>query len=324
VDWREEAKLSLDLIAGGLLGPGRFYDLERELWHDLWRVPALDAVEGDGIETRRYGPVRAFTIAAAPREPLLNLVLGAAAPGAVAEGHLDAALEWTESLGVECRIPIPPDAGESAAAEDRLNHRGYRRAATDAMLVRDDSPPRLPPPPGIEVDEHSEESEGFSTYLGRGYGIECTSDDFFIALPAQRCWRAYVAVDAERQIGIGAAATMRHYQVAQLGFASTVEDDRGRGVHAALIQRRLEDALAAGARRVFAVTEEPLEFPEADSPAARNLTRAGFAPAATRTVWKPPEELLAEDEDEGEWDDEDEWDGDEDGLDGDHDFELGG
>jgi hypothetical protein len=313
VDWREEAKLSLDPIAGGLLGPGRLYDLERELWHDLWCVPVLDAVEGDGIETRSYGPVRAFTVAAAPRAALLNLLLGAADPGAVAEGHLDAALEWTESLGVECRIPIPPDTGESAAAEDRLNHRGYRRAATDAMLVRDDSPLELPPPPGIEVDEHTEEGEGFSTHVSRGYGMEWTGHGFFIALPARHRWRTYVAVDAEREIGIGAAATMRHHQVAQLGFASTVEDERGRGVHAALIRRRLEDALAAGARRVFAIVEEPLELPEADSPAARNLLRAGFAPAATRTVWKPPEELLADD-------DEDEWDEDGDGPD----FELGG
>jgi hypothetical protein len=323
VDWREEVMHPLDLIAERLLGPGRFYDLERGLWHDLWRVPTLDAVEGDGIETRRYGPVRAFTVAAAPREPLLNLLLGAAGPGAVAEGHLAAALDWTESLGVECRIPIRSDFGEPGAAEDHLNHRGYRRTATDVMLVRDGSPLRIPAPPGIEIDEHTEESEGFSEYLGRGDGMdEWTGLGFFIGLPVQRHWRTYVAVDAERQVGIGAAATKLHYDAAQLGFASTPERERGRGVHAALIRRRVEDALAAGARRIFAVAEEPLGFPEAGSPAVRNLIRAGFAPAATRTVWKPPEELLAEDdEDDEEWEDEDDEDLDEDD---DHDFELGG
>jgi hypothetical protein len=210
----------------------------------------------------------------------------------------------------------PPAAG-SASASGR------------AADVR--RPLRIPAPPGIEVDEHTEESEGFSEYLSRGYGMDdWTGLGFFIGLPVQRYWRTYVAVDAERQVGIGAAATKLHYDAAQLGLASTPERERGRGVHAALIRRRLEDALAAGARRIFAVAEEPLG-PEADSPAARNLIRAGFAPAATRTVWKPPEELLAEDdeddEDDEEWeeeDDEDEWDGNEDDLDDDHDFELGG
>jgi hypothetical protein len=112
------------------------------------------------------------------------------APGAVEGGHLAAALDWTESLGLDCRVPIRPDFGEPAAAEDHLNQRGYRRTAKLAMFVRGGGPPEFPEPPGIEVDEIVEESEG------------------------------------------------------------------------------------------FAVTEESLDYPDSESAAARNLVRAGFAPAA--------------------------------------------
>ncbi len=50
--------------------------------------------------------------------------------------------------------------------------------------------------------------------------------------------------------------------------------------------------MKAGAREVFAITEETFECPAELSPGARNLMRAGFRLVDTRTVWQPPEQLL--------------------------------
>lgn len=55
--------------------------------------------------------------------------------------------------------------------------------------------------------------------------------------------------------------------------------------------------LATRATQLFAITDESLQFPEAISPGARNLVRAGFHLVDTRSVWRPPEELI------GPWDD---------------------
>jgi len=255
-------------------------------------VPVLDAVEELGIEVRHYGPIRAFVTAGEPRSPLFNLILGSTAPGAVESGNLAEALDWTESLGVDCRIPVRSDFGEPDATEEELSRRGYRRTAQWATFARDDRPLSAPGPAAIEVDEAAEESEGFSDLLASGYDMDWTGHGFFIGLPGRADWRCYIAID-ENETGIGAATMMLHHEVAQLGFAATRPSARGKGAHMALLRRRIVDALAAGSSRIFAITEEPPDYPHSDSTAARNLVRAGFGPLGARSLWRPPEERLA-------------------------------
>jgi hypothetical protein len=271
-----------------LAEPGVLSMYERHFWLELWRAPGVAAVEEQGFEMRLYGPVQATVIAASPRTSLLNVVLGAAEPGAVGDGHLAEALDWIESLGIECRVPVRPDTGESGAAEDHLNRRGYRRTAFLARFARDASPPGFPEPPGIEVDEWTEGNEGFSDCFAEGLGLEFPADHVFDCLPGRRPWRCYVAVDEEER-GAGAATMLTHFRVAQLGSAATREYARGRGVHMALLRRRILDAAAARCELLFADAEEPLEDPDGPSPATRNLVRAGFTQVSAQTVWRPPE-----------------------------------
>lgn len=267
--------------------PALFDRLERSFWLDLWRAPVLDAVEEQGIEARRFGPVQATMVAELQQTPLLNLVLGAGEPGAVDEGHLMSALEWAESLDVDFRIPITQGQPEAAAAEDMLNQRGYRRRGCLARFVRKTKPLELPAPPGIEVIEVDEPLEGFSDYLGRGLALSLSADSFFDCLPGREMWRCYVALD-ERDHPIGAATMVRNdLKVAQLGFAATVEAARGKGAHLAMLRRCILDAQAVGCGAVVAETEESLDETDDLSAAARNLVRAGFAQVAVRPVWHP-------------------------------------
>ena len=299
VDSQGDFDPELSALFDNLAGPGRLYGMERHYWLDLWRVPVFEAVEEDGIEVRHYGPIRAFAIADEPRVPLFNLILGATAPGAVANGHLAEALDWTESLGLDCRIPVRPEFGEPGAVEDHLNRRGYRHTAYLATFVRGGGPPDFPEPPGIEVEEVVEEGEGLSYFLSNGNHLWAGSG-FVNGLPGRRDWRSYFAINAENDEGIGAATMMLHHQVAQMGLACTCDSARGKGGHLALLRRRIVDARAAGAREIFAMTEESLDFPDSISPAARNLVRAGFSLAAARSVWRPPEDLVAKADEEDE------------------------
>jgi hypothetical protein len=281
----------MSTLTDNMFGAGELYRLERQFWLEVWRVPVLDAVEEKGIEVRHYGPIRAFVTATEPHSQLFNLMLGATAPGAVEGGYLAEALDWTESLGVDCRIPVRPDFGEPDATEDHLSQRGYSRTGQWATFVRGDRPVSPPEPAAIEVEEIPEEIEGFSELLASGYELELTGHSFFAGLPGRRDWRCYIAVDQDEG-GIGAATMMLHHGIAQLGFASTRERDRGKGAHLALLRRCIVDALAAGSERLYAVTEEPLDYPHSDSTAARNLVRAGFGPMAARSLWQPPEDRL--------------------------------
>lgn len=259
--------------------------LERQFWLEMWRAPVLDAVDELGIETRRYGPVQATVVAALPDAPMFNLVLGAGEPGAIDEGHLDAALEWIESLGVQCRVPVSARHEQAETAEDVLNRRGYRRTQSLVRFVRDTSPPELPPPPGTGIEAVEECTEGFAELLVKAFGLGPLAQCFFDCLPERYDWRCYWATD-ESGLAIGSGTMMIHYEIAQLGFAAVRESDQGRGGHMALLHQRILDAAAADCHTVFADTTEPFDNPDAPSLAARNLVRAGFEQHSVRQVWQ--------------------------------------
>ncbi len=295
----------LDRSWGQVAGPVLLDALERRFWLDLWRAPVLDAVEEQRIETRWYGPVQLTVVGGLSREPLLNVVLGAAEPGAVEEGHLEEALDWAESLGLDFRVPVTLGRSESAAAEDLLNQRGYVRADGLLRFARPGSPSDRPEQPEIEVIEVEEFTEGFSDYTGEGFDLDLMAWSFFDCLPGRDHWRCYVALDRDGCPAAGALMTF-HLGVAQLAFAATSESARGQGCHLALLQRRIRDAVDAGCHILFAEIEEPLDQLDRPSTAARNLVRAGFERVEVRPVWRPPEELIASEDDADE--DDDEWD----------------
>ena len=280
--------------------------LERRFWLDLWRAPVLDAVEEQRIETRWYGPIQATVVAGLPHEPLMNLVLGAAEPGAVEEGHLGEALDWAESLGLGFRVPVTLGRSESAAAEDLLNQRGYVRDHGLLRFARRASAAGPPGPPDIEVIEVEEFTEGFSDYPGEGFELDLIAWSFFDCLPGRDYWRCYVARDRDGYPSAGASMTLR-FGVAQLAFAATREPARGQGCHLALLHRRIRDAADAGCHTLFAELEEPLDQLDRPSAAVRNLLRAGFQQIEVRPVWRPPAELTPGEDDEDLEEDEEEW-----------------
>jgi hypothetical protein len=304
--WDVDPRLSQ--LFDNISGAGVYYMLERHFWIEMWRAPIAEAVDDHAIELRHYGPVLAFAYPREPQISLFNLLLGADRPGAVVQGQLKDALDWTESLGLAVRVPVrgAGEFGEPEEAADYLKHRGYSPTATSALFARPTGPPGFAAPAGIEVEAMQGESkiETFCNLLSPSYGLEWMGEGFIIGLPGRPDWRTYIAADESGPIA--AAAMFMHYDSPQLGFAATVPGCRRRGGHTALLHRQIEDAGAAGASQVFAFTDETLGFPEAISPGARNLIRAGFHPVDSRSVWRPPEELI------GPWDDEDDEDEDDD------------
>lgn len=269
----------------GVAAPVLLDKVERSFWLEVSRAPVLDAIEEERVELRRYGPVLALTVAALPQTPLLNPVLGAAEPDAAEDGHLEEALDWVESVGIECRVPVTPGRGGTGAAEDLLNRRGYHRGDHRVRFVREATPPDFPDLPGIEVIEVSRFTEGFSDFPGRALDLDLMAYGFFDCLPERDHWRCYVALD-EGGSPIACASMLLHWQVALLDFAATTADARGKGAHLALLRRRIADAHAANCHTLCAETEEPPGDPNGPSPAARNLVRAGFRQMAVRPVWR--------------------------------------
>ena len=113
----------------------------------------LDRVEQRfwrGIECRRFGPVQATLVGDLSNVGMLNLVLGATAEGALADGQLAAAVEWVISTGIAPYVPVTPSLPESQSAADWLAGNGFNPAYSWMKFVRDAHPPRFAAPSTFE------------------------------------------------------------------------------------------------------------------------------------------------------------------------------
>jgi GNAT superfamily N-acetyltransferase len=263
--------------------PKALDETERRFWRECWESAPSDVAADRGIELRNFGPIQASVVADLPEVRMLNLVLGATEPGAVERGHLAEALDWTESHGVDCYVPVKPGTPGARAAEELLKSRGYELGYAWMKFVRDPSPSDLPEPEGVEVVELAAgEGEPLGRIGAKGFDLPPWAAVLFGNLPGREGWRCYAAeIEGEPQ---ACAAMLIHNGVAEFGIAATLEAARGRGCQTALLHRRIEDARTAGCHTLFVETGEHT----ADRPSAsyRNILRAGFREAYLRPNWR--------------------------------------
>jgi GNAT superfamily N-acetyltransferase len=89
-------------------------------------------------------------------------------------------------------------------------------------------------------------------------------------------WRFYVAEVEGRPAGAGILSI--HGDVAYLASAATLPGLRGRGVHSALLRRRISDAASAGCSVVFGRAAP-------GGPGAAGLMRAGLMLSHRKRIW---------------------------------------
>jgi GNAT superfamily N-acetyltransferase len=253
---------------------------------DMWQTVCEDAVIECGIEEKWFGPIQVTVIESLPYSPRLNNMLGAAEPGAVEGGCLDAAIEWADSFDVDYRVAVARGRPEMAAAEALLNRHGFEQGRGLSKYVRGASLPDLPGVRGVRVwditdNEHAGETMIFDA--ADALGMPAGAASLLFALPTQELWRTFTA-ELDDEI-VSFASMLICDGVAQVGLDATFEEARGRGCHQALLRERLLVAAAAGCRAIFAEVDEQ---EEGGAAAARNLVRAGFVPAYRSMNWQRP------------------------------------
>jgi hypothetical protein len=256
--------------------------VERRFWREIWESVPVDTAREHGVELREFGPVQASVAAGLPGVPMMNLILGATEPGALEDGHLEAACDWVRSRGTDSYVPLAPGLPATEAVEDWLRGAGFAPAYAWMKFVRDPHPPRFRAPEVEVVELAAGSEEPFGMIVANGFGLPAWCAAFFAGLPGRPDWRCYVArIDGEAQ---ACAAMLIDGGVAEFGAAATLEPARGRGCQLALLRRRIEDAVAAGCRLLFVETGERVEGRPAAS--YRNILRAGFQEAYLRPNWK--------------------------------------
>jgi len=272
-----------ETVAGDAAERRRLDRTERRFWREVWESVPVEVAAEHGIELKAVGPLQASLVTALPGRVMMNLALGAAEPGAVAEGHLEAAVAWADSLGVEPFVPVTPGLPDSGAAQEWLTANGFSAGHAWMKFVRDTHPPRFKVTDEVEVVELSDpEQEPFGMIAATGFGLPAWAAAFFADLPGRKGWRCYVArVDGAAQ---ACAAMLVDGAVAEFGIAATLEPARGRGCQPALLHRRIVDAAAADCDTLLVETGE--RVPDRPSVSYRNILRAGFKEAYPRPNWQ--------------------------------------
>jgi GNAT superfamily N-acetyltransferase len=261
--------------------------VEQRFWRQIWEAADAEVADERGIVRREFGPVAVTAITGLADARWLNLVLGATAEDALDGGHLAAAIEWADVLGVSYYVPVTPSAPGAAPAEEWLAGQGFERGYGWMKFTRRAGAP-LPEAgerEGLEIDLlGSGEGADFGAIVAAGFGLPDWAAALFADLPGSPGWHCYLArVDDEPA---ACAAMLVDRGMAEFGIAATLERARGRGCQSALLRRRIEDAEVAGCRAMFVETGER----DPDRPAAsyRNILRAGFEEAYVRPNWQRP------------------------------------
>lgn len=258
-------------------------EAEKRFWKGLWDTAVEDAVVDLGIDMVRFGPVEAAVVEEEPEEVSHNFILGAAAPGAIQDGYLAAAVKWMERHGVDYRVALSPGLPEASAARMWLWRNQYRLVDGPARLLRDGSPPSFDCPPGIDIYERVDpwEDEGFADPLAESLGLASWAGTFFVDLPGTAGWRCYCSVDGDEPLAY--SAMLIHDRTAVLVLASRPVGERDGVGQGAVLHRSIDEAAAAGCMTI-AVAEAGYEPAVADR---QSLVEAGFVDAFRTFTWQP-------------------------------------
>lgn len=261
--------------------------VSRRCRSDGWQTVCSDAVEECGIIEAWFGPIQVTIFQAMPDWPTLNLVLGAAEPGAVEEGHLARAVRFADELGVVYQVRVAQGLAGTALAETWLSWHGFEQRRGHLRFVRGNAPTDLEvsdEPVVWEIGQEEWHGETMIYGAAEALKIPHPASHLLFSLPMQENWRSYT-VELEGQI-VSFGSMLFKDRVALFDLDATFEEFRGRGCHTALLRRRIQDAIAAGCRILFAELEES-EVGEIVA-TGRNLVRAGFVPSCRSINWQRP------------------------------------
>jgi hypothetical protein len=259
---------------------------EARLWRDIWAaVPAAVAAE-HGIAAADFGPLQ-VTLAGRERSSAMNLLLGAAEPGAADEGFLAEAIAWCRDRGARVYAPLIERRLGFESAESWLRQHDFEPAGAWLRFTRDNHPPRFPAPAGVEVvaaDDPRWETSGAAASFGSTIAFKLRIPNWtsalFAALPGRRNWRCYAA---ETRQGSAAAAVYIDGEVALLAIDSTSGPVEESDARAALLHRFIDDAAAAGATTLAARIDQRADGPPHQG--AAGLLLAGFREAYRCPGW---------------------------------------
>ena len=259
----------------------RLETLEMSAWEDLFAAAPPALAEQLGLVSERIGPAL-MTFARTIDSPTFCMLLGGGLPGDETGAALGAAVARFREEGLKnYRIHIAPGpnadhlmlkARDLGLIPGRRSLTKFRRGAA--------------PAPGAAtflriLQATRAQAAAFGGVGVAGFNMPPMLSAWFAALPGRANWRCYLAYDGQAPVGCGAAYVSGGG--AWLGIGATRPEARGHGSQSAILSRRVDDVLSAGADLLCTETASPA--PGEPQTSYDNVKRAGFAVAYERLTF---------------------------------------
>jgi hypothetical protein len=284
----EPSRLTNEELAAeaGSFDPGRYpiaHEIEIEHFRDLYSNAPSETARDLGVAVESHGQSLLLAAAGVPHLMFTRGHVGR--KGVLNLDELDAMLASLADTGVQAFL-IHVDATVSFdEAKKVFEKRGlvpYRRPWV--KLLRG-----VEPVPRVQTDLDVSEVTGDQASLCaemmmQGFGLPSQGARLYGATIGREGWRWYMA--SENGVPAAAGLLFQRGNVAYLAGGVTLPEFRRRRAQGALMQRRIEDALKAGAEHVASETGFP--FPDGENPSYRNMMHFGLRAVGTRHNFGPP------------------------------------
>lgn len=230
------------------------------------------SVEQVGDATLLIGPGTSLTY--------FNRVIGLGMRGEATANQVDRIVERYRRAGSPAWLLLWSDLARPATMPPMLAGRGftYPAASSWVKLYRD---AQAPAPVASElaiVEASADQAVELARVVVGVFGMPAFVGEWLVRVRGRTGWKLYAVLDGERVVGGGCLFVSG--EQAWLGWGAIAESHRRRGGQSALIARRIEDAIASGARHLFAETGEPAEGSRNAS--LDNMLRNGFSRVISR------------------------------------------
>jgi len=255
--------------------------IEVDVAYTISRLQVLERLPNNpiGVAYRRIDGRIAALMARRIPSPSFNRVVGLRAGD---EAHIAPLAAWYREHEATARFEMVPGDYDAALGRELARHGFHHSGFHAALACRMDDPIAPPPAADIERVVTAPAMEDFLAAYVAGWGFPEADHPHFKANVRpwlhQPDWSLYLAhVDGRP----AATATLFvHGNTAYCADATTDPAFRRRGLHSALLHRRIMDARAAGAGLVTSGAEFL-------SASYRNMERVGMRLIFLRAIWSP-------------------------------------
>jgi GNAT superfamily N-acetyltransferase len=270
-----------------LIPPDQIRLLERyemTCWRTWFMAPGIALRDQLGI---RFENLYGAQLAISPKldHLLFNRVLGLGNDEPVSPAIVDRILQTYLGCGVHRFFMQVSPVAEPKALTGWLKDRGFEMIEPWAKLRRGPGPPREIEfaPRIVQIPSSDHEMAGvWGRIVQTAFEYPPETAEWFSGLVDLARWRAYLAYEGDKPVG--AAALFVNGDWASFEIGVVLPEAQGRGIHSALIARRIEDAEASGCK--IMTMETSAEKGQGRAQSFRNARRMGFELAYFRENWE--------------------------------------